>query len=160
MNWFAAHGITQECSRVYPCVFAQVFDDKSDVCPDFFRLSPSDISFEEVVFAYYSVYSKREMAAKISRSGDIECLWNSTRSRSAILCIFWYVWGHWKCFDLEIFWWQDCIFRRSLLLSLLRDVVGCVGLFARFYYTLVKDGNICSGLRVPLTTRLETVKET
>ena len=66
----------------------------------------------------------------------------------------------WKFFDLEILWWQDGIFRGSLLLSLLRDVVGCVGLFARFYYTWVKDGNICSGLRVPHTTRLETVKET
>ena len=74
MNWFAAHGITQERSHVYPCVFPQVLDDKSDVFPDFFRLSPSGVSFGEVVFAYHSTYSKRETAVKITRSGDIECL--------------------------------------------------------------------------------------
>ena len=67
---------------------------------------------------------------------------------------------HWKFFDLEILWLQDGIFCRSLFWSLLRDVVGCVGLFARFYYTWVKDANICSGFRVPHTTRQETAKET
>ena len=72
------------------------------------------------------------------------------------------IWGYWNFFDprLEILWWQDGIFRGSLLLCLLRDVLGFVGLFAHFYYTWVNDGNICFVLRVPHTTRLETVKET
>ena len=63
-------------------------------------------------------------------------------------------------FDLEILWSHDATFCGSLISSLFRDVVGSVGLFARFYYTWVKDGNVCSGLRVPHTTRPETVKET
>ena len=121
------------------CVFLIGGERKEIVRGKFFSIPLPDCSFGATPFAYHSAYSKRETAAKISRSRDIECLSNSTRCRSAILCIFWYIWGHWKFFDLEIFWWQDCIFHGSLLKSLFRDVVGCVGHFACFYYTWFKD---------------------
>jgi hypothetical protein len=55
---------------------------------DFFRLCLSDVSFEEVGFAYHSAYSKRETAAQLAQSGDIECLYKFARSSSALLCIF------------------------------------------------------------------------